>query len=102
MGEFRRNPEDLTGEERAELEGLFGKVPRLRTLYEIRVRFRAIFETAPDRRKALREFVGLWMDVLDHFPGLDGFIRTFEAWQDEILTYFEAGQTSGPVEGINN
>src|SRR5205823_9393474 len=84
------------------LEALFGKLPRLRALYEIRVRCRAIFETAPDRRKALREFVGLWVDVLDQFPGLDSFIRTFEAWQDEILNYFDSGQTSGPVEGINN
>jgi transposase len=66
------------------------------------VRFREVFETAPDRRRALREFVGLWLDVLDHFPALDSFIRTFEAWQDEILNYFEAGQTSGPVEGVNN
>lgn len=66
------------------------------------MRFRAIFETVPDRRRALREFVGLWLDILDHFPQLDSFIRTFEAWQDAILNYFEAGQTSGPVEGINN
>jgi transposase len=102
MWEFRRSPEDLSGEERAKLEGLFGKLPRLRTLYEIRVRFRAIFETAPDRRTALREFVGLWLDILDHFPGLEAFIRTFETWQEEILNYFESGQTSGPVEGVNN
>src|SRR5262245_27954887 len=102
MWEFRRNPEGLTAEERGKLEGLFGELPRLRTLYEIRVRFRAIFETAPDRRRALRAFVGLWLDVLDHFPALESFIRTFEAWQDEILNYFEAGQTSGPVEGVNN
>jgi transposase len=77
-------------------------LPRLRALYDIRVRFREVFETAADRRKALREFVGLWLDILDQFPALDSFIRTFEAWQDEILNYFEAGQTSGPVEGINN
>jgi transposase len=66
------------------------------------VRFRAIFETAPDRRRALRGFVGLWLDILDQFPALESFIRTFEGWQDEILNYFEAGQTSGPVEGVNN
>jgi transposase len=40
--------------------------------------------------------------MLDYAPELDGFIRTFEAWQEEILNYFEAGQSSGPVEGINN
>ena len=33
---------------------------------------------------------------------LDGFICTFEAWQEEILNYFDARQTSGPVEGIND
>jgi transposase len=66
------------------------------------VRFRAVFETATDRRSALRRWVGLGVDVLDQFPALDAFIRTFEVWQDEILNDFETGQTSGPVEGINN
>jgi transposase len=102
MWEFRRAPEDLTAAERAKLEGLFGTLPRLRSLYEIRVRFRRIFDAALDRRTALRELVWLWMDVLEHFPALDAFIRTFEAWQEEILNYFDARQTSGPVEGVNN
>jgi transposase len=102
MWEFRRNPEDLTEAEKSKLEALFGELPRLRALYGIRVRFREVFETAAGRRTALRGFVGLWLDILDHFPALESFIRTFEAWQDEILNYFEAGRTSGPVEGINN
>jgi hypothetical protein len=46
--------------------------------------------------------VGLFLDMLEHFPALDGFIRTFEAWQEEILNYFDARQTSATVEGINN
>jgi transposase len=71
-------------------------------LYEIRVRFRNIFETARDRREAQRCLIGLFMDMLEDFPELDAFIRTYEGWQEEILNYFEAGQTSGPVEGINN
>jgi transposase len=102
MWEFRRNPADLSEEEKAKLGGLFGKLPRLRALYEIRVRFQRIFDTAPDRRKALRSLVGLWLDILGHFPGMDPFICTFERWQEEILNYFDARQTSGPVEGINN
>jgi hypothetical protein len=40
--------------------------------------------------------------MLEDFPEMDSFIRTFERWQDEILNYFAARQTSGPVEGINN
>jgi transposase len=77
-------------------------LPRLRALYEIRVRFRKIFDTARDRRKAHRALVGLFLDMLDNFPELDAFIRTFEAWQEEILNYFDARQTSATVEGLNN
>jgi transposase len=77
-------------------------LPRLRALYEIRVRFRKIFDTAPDRRAAQRGLIGLFVDMLEDFPELDAFVRTFERWQEEILNYFDAGQTSGPVEGINN
>ena len=102
MWEFRRNPRGLTEEEQAKLEELFGKLPRLRTLYAIRVRFQNIFDTAADRKKALRALLVLFLDMLQDFPEMDSFIRTFERWQDEILNYFEARQTSGPVEGINN
>jgi transposase len=102
MWEFRRRPGDLSAEEKAKLEGLFAKLPRLRALYEIRVRFQRIFDTAPDRRKALRSLVGLFLDILDQFPGMDPFIAAFERWQEEILNYFDGRQTSGPVEGINN
>src|SRR6516162_3717790 len=102
MWEFRRNPQGLSAEGKAKLGGLFSKLPRLRTLYEIRLRFQQIFDTASARRSALRSLTGLWLDILEHFPEMDRFIRTFEAWQEEILNYFEARQTSGPVEGINN
>ena len=102
MWEFRRNPQGLLEEDKAKLEGLFGKLPRLRRLYEVRVRFQEIFDTAADRKKALRGLLGLYVDMLGDFPELDAFVRTFETWQEEILNYFDARQTSGPVEGINN
>ena len=102
MWEFRRNPQGLSEEEKAKLEGLFEKLPRLRALHEIRVRFQKIFDTAADRRKALRSLTELWLDLLDDFPEMDSFICAFEAWQEEILNYFDGRQTSGPVEGVNN
>lgn len=68
----------------------------------MRVRFQRIFDTAVDRRKALRSLTELWLDILDQVPELEPFICTFEAWQEEILNYFDGRQTSGPVEGINN
>jgi len=85
-----------------QLEELFQKLPRLRALHEFRVRFQKIFDTARDRRKAYRALVELFLDMLDDFPELEAFIRTFEAWQEEILNYFDGRQTSGPIEGINN
>lgn len=88
--------------DKQKLEALFEKLPRLRTLYEFRLRFQKIFDTAKDRRKGLRSLVGLFLDMLDFSGELDRFIKTFEQWQEEILNYFEARQTSGPVEGINN
>jgi transposase len=66
------------------------------------VRFQQIFDTAADRKKALRALLGLYVDMLGDFPELDAFVRTFEAWQEEILNYFDERKTSGPVEGINN
>jgi transposase len=68
----------------------------------MRVRFQRVFDTAADRRKALRSLTELWLDILDQVPGMEPFICTFEAWQEEILNYFDTRQTSGPVEGINN
>jgi transposase len=102
MWEFRRNPKDLSEEDRQKLEELFRKLPRLRKLYEIRLRFQEIFDTAKDRRKAHRALVELFFVIWDHFPELDAFIVTFEAWQEGILNYFDARQTSATVEGLNN
>jgi transposase len=66
------------------------------------VRFQEIFDTAQDRRQALRWLLRVWLDILKDFPEMESFILTFETWQEEILNYFEGRQTSGPVEGINN
>jgi transposase len=102
MWEFRRDPQELTKEEKQKLEELFHQLPQLRTLYEFRVRFQKIFDTAWDRRKAHLALTGLFLDMLDDFPELEAFIRTFETWQEEILNYFDARQTSATVEGLNN
>jgi transposase len=68
----------------------------------LRVRFKTIFDTAVDRHEAARRLMGLFVDATDAFPELDKFFRTYEQWQEQILNYFDAGKTSGVVEGINN
>jgi transposase len=77
-------------------------LPRLKTLYELKVRFKQIFDTAPHRQAAARRLCGLELDALDAGIDLGDFFRTYDRWQEEILNYFDAGQTSAAVEGINN
>ena len=45
MWAFRRDPERLTPEEQQALEGLFEKIPTLKDLYRVRLRFKEIFDT---------------------------------------------------------
>ena len=54
MWAFRRDPEGLTAEEQQALEGLFEKIPKLKELYRVRLRFKEIFDTARDRTTAAR------------------------------------------------
>ena len=102
MWEMRRDPASLTDKERDKLEKLFAQIPQLRTLYHLRVRFKTIFDTATDRRQAAKQLMELYVDATEAFPELEAFFRTYEQWQEQILNYFEARQTSGVVEGINN
>ena len=54
MWAFRRDPESLSAEEQQALEGLFEKIPELKQLYQVRLRFKEIFDTARDRITAAR------------------------------------------------
>jgi transposase len=102
MWEFRRDPAALTDKERRRLEGLFTRVPELRRLYELKGRFKRIFDTAKGRRQAAYRLCELEVDALDAGLDLGTFFRTYDRWQDEILAYFDGRQTSAAVEGINN
>jgi transposase len=102
MWEFRRDPKDSSPEDKAKLEALFVKLPQLRKLHQARVRFKEIFDTAANRKKAARQLCGLHLQVLDDDLDLEKFFLTYEDWQQEILNYFDDRHTSAAVEGINN
>ena len=71
-------------------------------MYRLRVRFKTIFDEAGDAASAERRLSRLFAEMVVEFPGLDKVVCTFGNWHDEILNYFNARKTSGPVEGINN
>jgi transposase len=102
MWAFRRDPAGLTAEEQQALEGLFEKVPKLKELYRVRLRFKEIFDTAPDRTTAARWLRELRREAADLGLDFSPFFATYDRWKTEILNYFEARQTSAAVEGINN
>jgi transposase len=102
MWAFRRDPESLTAEEQQALEGLFATLPELKELYQIRVRFQEIFDTARDRTTAARWLRKLRREAERLGLDLGPFFETYDRWKTEILNYFDARQTSAAVEGINN
>ena len=102
MWAFRRDPESLTAEEKQALESLFETLPELKELYQIRVRFTEIFDTARDRTTAARWLRKLRREAERLGLDLGPFFETYDRWKTEILNYFDARQTSAAVEGINN
>jgi transposase len=102
MWEFRRDPKDLKPEEREALDRLFAELPVLKDVYDVRVRFKEIFDTAPDVATAEQQLAELrvWTESL----GLDfgKFRTTYDNWKEGILNYFDGRYTSAAVEGINN
>jgi transposase len=102
MWAFRRDPVSLTPEEQQALGSLFEKIPDLKELYRVRVRFQEIFDTAPDRITAARWLRRLRRETERIGLDLGAFFEAYDRWKTEILNYFDARQTSAAVEGINN
>ena len=102
MWVFRRDPESLTPEERQALEGLFEKIPDLKELYRVRLRFKEIFDTARDRTPAARWLRQLRRETEELGLDLSPFFETYDRGKTAILNDFDARQTSAAVEGINN
>jgi transposase len=102
MWEFRRDPRTLKEIEQQNLDKLFEAIPALRTLYQFRVRFKEIFDTAPDRQTAGRQLRQLRQEMAESELDFGPFWATYDDWKTEILNYFDEGHTSAAVEGVNN
>jgi transposase len=99
------NPENLTTEERAKLEHLKRRFPRLKVLVEQRETLRQIFEDrtlvdAPTSVARLRTWIAQARQA--GLKGLDKFCRTLENWMDKIANYFIDRASNGRTEGFNH
>jgi transposase len=98
------NPENLTVQQREQLEALQRKFPALAKLSRHREKLREIFQdkrvkrpdTAVVRLRAWCER-GRRMGL----KALEPFYRTLENWMDQIVNYFVARSSNGRTEGFN-
>jgi transposase len=100
-----KNWENLSEQERAELEQLKGQFPQLKQLAEQRESLRSIFEdkkitTAADGRQRLQG----WMQEARKLglKALEKFCKTLTNWMDKIANYFVNRSSNGRTEGFNH
>lgn len=99
------NDENLSAEQRRELETLCVKFPRLGQLRAQRESLRRIFEdrqlqTSEGGRRRLQEWIALARQL--GLEALNAFCRTLENWLDKIANYFNRRSTNGATEGFNH
>ena len=98
------NPENLTAEQRGELEKLKRKFPELGRLAEHREALRRIFEdrSITDPAVAIKQ-LGQWCQrgAEMGLNALRQFNKTLENWMDKIANYFVSRSSNGRTEGFN-
>jgi transposase len=102
---WQKNWENLTPEERTQLEELKEKFPLLKQLAEQREGLRAIFEdkqitTMEEGKKRLQQ----WMEEARKLAlkGLEAFCKTLTNWLELIANYFVTRSSNGRTEGFNH
>lgn len=96
---FLKNGEDLTAEEKTQLEEILRRSKRLKSAYEFKEEFREIYEkntTVEEGKVQLKEWLNKAQSV---YCDATATIRNH---LDGICNYFINRTTSGVMEGINN
>lgn len=99
------NPENLTAEQRQELQELKRLIPELGRLHDLRESLRAIFEDHRLRRpETAAERLRDWITAARHsgLKAVAKFCDTLERWMEGIASYFVARSSNGPTEGFNH
>jgi transposase len=94
-----KNKVHLTASEQIKLETLLSHSPRLRLTYELKEKFRDIFE----RHQSVEAGKAQLLDWLKEArPVYSDVLETIRNHLDGICNYFLSRTTSGVMEGINN
>lgn len=102
---WQTNPENLTNEQRQQLEDLKGRFPKLQQLVEQRESLRALFEdpTIQDAASGASRLQA-WMEQARGLglKGLERFCKTQTNWLGRIANYFVWRSSNGRTEGFNH
>jgi transposase len=102
---WQTNPENLSVEQRQQLQGLKERFPRLKQLVEQRESLRAIFEdtTIKDASSGARRLQA-WVEQARAvgLKALDRFCKTLTNWLERIANYFVSRSSNGRTEGFNH
>ena len=99
------NPENLTTEQRQELQRLKQQFPQLGQMADQREALRAIFNDQKIRSPAEgREQLQAWLEQVQGLAGtaLQKFCTTLHNWMDKIANYFLSRGRNGRTEGLNH
>jgi transposase len=98
------NPENLTADQRKQLEAIKRKFPELAELSRHREALRRIFE---DGRVKRPDTAAVWLRAWCErgrrmgLKALEPFYKTLENWMGKITNYFVARSSNGRTEGFN-
>ena len=100
-----KNWENLSDEERGQLESLKQRYPKLKQVAEQREELRALFEdrsinSSAEGKRRLEAWMGAARTL--GLQGLEAFCKTLSNWLDKIANYFVSRSSNGRTEGYNH
>ena len=101
-GLIRTKREDLSDEQKVELEQLLKEVPQLDIPYQLKESFRDIFK-AEDKQTALERF-DTWSASIPagkEYSSFRGLRKTMNNWKDSVFNYFDYPTTNARTEATN-
>ena len=98
-----RNRDDLTDEQRQQLDAMLVHAPELKTCYELKESFRALLNSDLNLEVAVSK-LDEWMQQARNtgFSAMKTFSDTLNHWREAISNYFVDRVNNGFAEGVNN
>lgn len=94
---------DLDMAQRSQLLRVFRHSPELKKAYFLKIELQNIFD-APLNKEQAKSCLTSWKEQAGQLPhkAMDAFLKTLNAWENDILNFFTYRVSNGIVEGINN